>query len=148
MADTELYGWNLIRAYHTVWAQQLKNGRAEWADYEVKMEIRKSLVWHSAGHGTKVKQQPSAGGFKKPTRETLSKVVPATPQTRACIPYNDGKCTIPDEHPKVLHICSYCLVAAKRQCAHQERFCQRKMYESAGPKYLEAGVRQHCLTSK
>ena len=67
------------------------------------MEFGRPLVWHSAACSRKVKQEPSAGVFKKPTRENLSKVVPATLQTWACITY-EGKCITPDVHPKEMHI--------------------------------------------
>ena len=88
MVDTELYGWEAVSSYYAAWLQQLKYSRAnrEWADYEVKMQFRRSLVWHSVARGTKVKQLPSARGFKKPTMENLSKVVPATLQTWSCTP--------------------------------------------------------------
>ena len=95
------------------------------------MEFRRSLVWHSAAHSTKIKLQTSAWGFKKPTTENLSKAVPATLQTQACTLNNEGNFTTPDEYRKELHICPYCLVSAKRQCAHQQRFCGRKMYDGA-----------------
>ena len=118
--DTEIYGWVPVKAYHAVWRLQwVENGRANWADSDGKMEFRGSLVWHSAFHGSKAKQQPTARSYKKPTRETLNNVVLPTPQTCACThTFNYGKCTTQDEHPKELHICSYYLVVAKRQCAH------------------------------
>ena len=96
------------------------------------MEFKRSLVWHLATRGMKIKLQPSAGDFTKPTRENLRKVVSAIMQTcKACTLYNERKSTTPDEHPKELHIYSYCLVAAKRQCAHHKRFCRRKTYDGA-----------------
>ena len=55
IVDIEHYGWEPIRAYHAVWLQHLKNGMAECADYEVKVEFRRSLVWHLVSHDTKVK---------------------------------------------------------------------------------------------
>ena len=131
-----------------MWLQQVGNGRVKWGDYKVKMEFRRALVWHSAAHGTKVMQHPSVWGFKKPIKENLGKVMSATPQTQACTSYNEGKCTTPDENPRKLHMCSDCLVMAKRQCAHHERFCRMKTYTSAGQTFEEVGVRQQWLTSK
>ena len=55
MAHTNLYSWEAIRAYHAVLLQQLENGTADWTNMEVKMEFRRSLVWHPVIHGSKVK---------------------------------------------------------------------------------------------
>ena len=98
MVDTALYGWEPIKAYHTMWLQQLEYDRAECADNEVKMEFMWSLVWHLVAHGTKVKLQLSAGCFKKHIRENLSKVVPATPQTGSCTQYTKEKCRTHGKH--------------------------------------------------
>ena len=58
MADAELYSWEPIQSYHTVWLQYLENGRAAWSGYKLKMEFRRSLVWHSGASRTKIKLQP------------------------------------------------------------------------------------------
>ena len=36
MADADTYRWELIRANHVVWLQQLENGRANWVDTKCK----------------------------------------------------------------------------------------------------------------
>ena len=40
MADAELYGLEPIRACHSVWLQQLEQGRVIWADEEGKHRYR------------------------------------------------------------------------------------------------------------
>ena len=50
--------------------------------------------------------------------------------TKACAPYNAGKCNAQANHPAHMHICAYCLSAAWQQC-HQEHFCGRKFYNEA-----------------
>ena len=37
MADTEVYGWATVHAYHAVWLQQIENGRAQWMDVDAKL---------------------------------------------------------------------------------------------------------------
>ena len=63
----------------------------------LNMEFRRALVWHSVTRGMRIKLEPSARVFKKPTRENLINVVPATPQIQASTLYNEGKCTTLDE---------------------------------------------------
>ena len=46
MEDAESYGWELIRAYHAIWLQQLEQGRVSWPDEEKKMKYHRALVWH------------------------------------------------------------------------------------------------------
>ena len=36
MADAELYDWEATRAFHTVWLQQLEQGRVTWKDTELR----------------------------------------------------------------------------------------------------------------
>ena len=47
MSDAELYGWEGTRAFHTVWLNQLEQGRNTWHDKE-KLIFRWALVWHPA----------------------------------------------------------------------------------------------------
>ena len=37
MADMELYGWELVRAFHAIWLQQLENRHVKWDAVEEKM---------------------------------------------------------------------------------------------------------------
>ena len=46
MGDTELYRSEEVRAFHTIWLQQMKWGRMSWTyqDINLKMTFRCSLV--------------------------------------------------------------------------------------------------------
>ena len=46
MADTELYGWQRVRAYHRVWLKQREQGWATWQDEDVKLTFQHALIWH------------------------------------------------------------------------------------------------------
>ena len=48
MADVEVYGWVLVKAYHAIWLQQIVNSRAQWSDVDAKLKFRRALVWHAA----------------------------------------------------------------------------------------------------
>ena len=38
MGDAELYGWELVRAFHSIWLQQLEQGRVIWVDEDAKIK--------------------------------------------------------------------------------------------------------------
>ena len=48
IANAQVYGWALVRAYRTVWLQQIENGRAKWTDAEVKLEFHRALMGHAS----------------------------------------------------------------------------------------------------
>ena len=94
MSNAKLYGWELVRAFHVVWLQQLEQGRVTWANEEVKLRYIWALVWH---HAAGPSQTPPA---KKQVYNT-----PAKPGSRAYERYNDGTCRDATPHAKELHAC-------------------------------------------
>ena len=58
MEDGETFGWPVVRAYHTAWFQDLKQGRATWDDEVTRLKHRRALVLHRITPPTK--PQPSA----------------------------------------------------------------------------------------
>ena len=54
MADIELYGWDKVRAFHTVSLNQMEQGRASWDNQEATLRLRRALVWHPAATVTMV----------------------------------------------------------------------------------------------
>ena len=48
-----------------------------------------------------------------------------------CAAYNQGACSNGAQHPKDLHVCSFCLVVINRLCTHQEQFCCCRQYSLA-----------------
>ena len=48
MSDVELYGWELVKAFHAIWLLQLEQGRVMSANEGVKLRYRWALVWHQA----------------------------------------------------------------------------------------------------
>ena len=67
--------------------------------------------------------------YQKAGNENAGKPTTAKPGTKACAEYNAGKCNTQANHPAHLHIWTYCLSAAHRQCAHQEHFSHMKIYD-------------------
>ena len=134
MADAAIYGWESMRAFHAVGLQQLENGHTDWGDEDKKLEFWKALMWNKSRevHTTKAcKSFPAANTHQKTGIEATGRPTTAKPGTKACAPYNAGNCNAQAEHPMHLHICAYCLSAAHHQCAHQERFCHRKIDDEA-----------------
>ena len=89
MGDTELYGWEFVRAFHTIWLKQLEQQRVTWADED-------------AAHGN------LKGSLSSPQQSQMKQVynVPANLGSKACVQYNDSTCIDATLHPKELHICS------------------------------------------
>ena len=52
MSDSELYGWDKVRAYHAVWLNQLEQGQVSWDDQEEKLCFRCVLIWQPATTST------------------------------------------------------------------------------------------------
>ena len=57
MSDSELYGWDRVKAYHRVWLNQLEQGWAILEELDEKLRFRRAIIWHlatsaSAGHST------------------------------------------------------------------------------------------------
>ena len=46
MEDAKLYGWEAVRAFHTIWIQQMEQGCVSWTDQDIKMTCRHSIVCH------------------------------------------------------------------------------------------------------
>ena len=85
MADAELYGWEVVQAFHAVWQQQLEQYCASWEDQDMKMAFHRSLMWHRP---TTVRHpQPTLSTQqKKPAWEnTIPFNVLAKPGPKACI---------------------------------------------------------------
>ena len=65
IADRTLYGWEVVRAYHTVWLQQLEYNRAGWTEGETKLGFKRALVRHSTHRGSKAETELMRENFKK-----------------------------------------------------------------------------------
>ena len=46
MQDSELYGWQKVRAFHSVWLNQIEQGRASQLEHYTKLSFRRALVWY------------------------------------------------------------------------------------------------------
>lgn len=57
MGNTDVYVWPVMRLYHTVWLQQLKNGHASWSDAETKLNFRCALVWNATSQHSALGQK-------------------------------------------------------------------------------------------
>ena len=47
MQDTDVYGWEKVRAFHASWMSQMEQRRCEWADADQKLKMRRALVWYA-----------------------------------------------------------------------------------------------------
>ena len=114
--DTELYSWEPVRGYHAVWLQQIENGRVNWDHSEAKLVLLcQALVWHSVHSAIKPDRAAPAApavSLEKPEKGTGTTSVAAKPATCDCAAYNEGASSKQDQHPKELHICTYCLEMA------------------------------------
>ena len=54
MGDSELYGWERVRAYDGVWLNQLQQGQESWQNEE-NIRYQHALIWHPA---TQLHQHP------------------------------------------------------------------------------------------
>ena len=43
--DVEVYGWTVVREYHTAWLQLLEQGWAAWGDESKRVQLRRLIVW-------------------------------------------------------------------------------------------------------
>ena len=48
MEDTDLYGWDMVHAFHAAWLNQLEQGRGTWGDVDQKLKMHRALVWKAA----------------------------------------------------------------------------------------------------
>ena len=46
--DWENFGWPMVRAYHAAWLQHLEQGTAILADDDIRLKLKRVLIWHSA----------------------------------------------------------------------------------------------------
>ena len=46
MGDVDLYRLERVCTYHSVWLNQIQQGRYTWDDNEAKLQFRRVLVWH------------------------------------------------------------------------------------------------------
>ena len=44
MEDREVYGWPLVRDFHSTWLQHIEMGRATWDNHATKLKLRHTLV--------------------------------------------------------------------------------------------------------
>ena len=86
MADTELYGWEDVRAFHAIWLQQMEQGRATWKDGYLKLTYRRALVWHQPAPSRK----PDAANLPAwlPTKTTNPFNITAKLGSKACQAYS------------------------------------------------------------
>ena len=134
IADAAVYGWEPVQVFHAVWLQQLENGCADWGDEAKKPEFRCMLMWNPMHRSAPHKAQPSAQPQQKPGKDATGRPFMAKPRMKACVVLNTGKCITHADHPKELHICTYCFIVACKQCAHQVRFYRHKTYDEATKK--------------
>ena len=126
MADTEVYGWVPVRAYHVVWLQQIENGRAKWSDVNEKLEFCRALVWHAVPPTSRLKQAGSAPRPKKAAVQRSSTTVTMILGTKACSAFNKEGCTQQEDHRPDLHTWAYCMASVNIQCVHPKRFVTTK----------------------
>ena len=131
MANSAIYRWEPVWTLHAIWVQQLENNHADWGNEAKKLEFRHTIVCNPVYQGTRHKAQPIAQPQQRPEKDVTGRMAMANPGTKACAAFNIGKCTMQADHPKELHIYTYCLAVAHKQCTHQECFCQCKSYNEA-----------------
>ena len=124
MGDVELYGWEAMNAFNTVWLQQIDQGH-DRPGYQPQLPLSPGVapvisLSHQARPASLAQQE-------KATRETASFNVMVKPGTTDCTTYNKVRCTSGAQHPKEVHVCSFCLSFVNRLYAHQERFCRRRL---------------------
>ena len=118
-----------MQTYHAVCFQQLENGCVDWGDDAKKLEFRHAEVWNPMHRyrSPPYKIQPSAQPRQRVGKDVTSKPAMAKSGTKT----STDKCMTQTEHPKQLHICTYCMAVACKQCANQEHFCHGKTYDEA-----------------
>ena len=116
----------------------MQSGWSSWrtdaqtgGDEAKKLEFRRALVWNHGHRNKTFEAQPGGNMRQNAGKEAVGRPTTVKRWTKTCLEYNAGKCIAQAEHPTHLHICSYCLSAAGRQCAHQERFGHRQIYDEA-----------------
>ena len=125
MGDAKRYGLECVSTFHAVWWQQLEHGDITWVDKDTKLKFKRDLIWHQPVATDKTVAAP-APAQKKQMREKLTFNVPATLGMKGCVAYKQGENSNMAPHPKELHVCSFCLVAVNRLCAHQEFYWCRQ----------------------
>ena len=45
MQDSELHGWIKVRAYHSIWLNQIEQGKASWLEDRAKLAFCRALIW-------------------------------------------------------------------------------------------------------
>ena len=107
MEDTDVYGWDKIRAFHAAWLNQMEQYRCEWPLSKQKLKMR-SLISHAAITSKTPSTSSSAGSGKKHASNIKAYNSPAKPATKACEAFNSGKCFKGHKHPERQHICAFC----------------------------------------
>ena len=102
MGDAEPYSWEL-RAFHTIWLQQLEQGRVNWADEEVKLKYRRTVVWHHVVAPSQSAPAPCHQPQKKQQRGTQIFNVLVKSGSRAYVGFSKGTCTNDTPHPTELN---------------------------------------------
>ena len=116
--------------YHDVWLQQIENG-----EHSGPMQMPRSssgVLWCGMACSPSGCQDQAGrwgeGTGKKQNCDRLSTATIAKPDIKACSTFNKVGSMQKEEHPADLHICTFCLSAVNRQCAHSERLYRRKQY--------------------
>ena len=124
VSAADLYRCDRTRAFHSVWLNQLEQGRCTRMDNEEKLRFCRVLVWLP---GTPCTSGPIT------TRTSLRKEqckgaynASARPGIKACKAYNQGRCSKDITHAGLQHICAYCLLTVKWAFPHTEQQCNRK----------------------
>ena len=105
MEDAEANGGEPVRAYHTVWLQQLEQGRASWSDEDHKMKYCRALAWYHVMATppppfcqNRQQPQPAPG---KAQRRGDTFIHMSKPCDMVCLAYDRGACSDNPSHPHV-----------------------------------------------
>ena len=128
MGDTELYGWEVVCAFHAVCcSRSSRTAHLGRSGYQMPLPLSPHVA-------SAISCRLSLTSIFRTTEEcdkgncTFQCYV--KPGSKACTTYN-GWCTSGAQHPKELHVCSFCLASVNRLCAHQEKFYRRRQYALA-----------------
>ena len=128
MGDTEIYGWERVRAYHGVWLNKLEQDWATWGDEVEKVRFQHDIIWHSTTSAPSPPSTSVVSGAEKQIKLGFTYNTPARLGMKSCKAFNEGNCTNAAAHTNQLHVCSHCLAMVGRTFTHQEIDCNRKQF--------------------
>jgi hypothetical protein len=130
MEDVAPYGFDTVRAFHSVWTNHVETGQVAWDDATARERLRRQFVWNTPLVHTRQQYNSTAAASTPDStaqgRQSKAPFVPANTDSRPCKYYNDGNCNRPTSHPRADHICSYCFQTEARLCSHTEKHCGKK----------------------